>query len=145
MRNERLQFDETTCIGCGQCLTVCRYGAIQNQSPRTEANAFMEKMAEYALAAAAHFQGKALYVNLVNHVSKRCDCARGDNPVMAPDVGIFASRDPVAVDQASLDISRTVWGKDPFHQLYPGVDGEVTIQHAAKLGLGTTQYTLIEV
>ncbi len=144
MKNGKLQFNESTCIGCGQCLTVCPHGAIHNKSPRTEQNAFMEKMAEYALGGAAAFEGKSLYLNVVNHVSRACDCARGDNPVIAPDVGIFASTDPVAIDMASLEISRKVWGEDPFKKIYPNVDGEVTIKHAEKLGLGTTKYNLIE-
>ena len=144
MKKGKLQFNESTCIGCGQCLTVCPHDAIHNKSPRTETNAFMEKMAEYALGCVASFEGRTLYVNVVNHVSKACDCARGENPVVAPDVGIFAGSDPVAVDMASLEVSRKVWGEDHFKKLYPEVDGEVTIKHAEKIGLGTTKYNLVE-
>ena len=144
MKGGKLQFHGPTCIGCGQCLTVCPHQAIHNRSPRTDKKAFMEKMAEYALGAAAAFAGKTLYVNVVNHVSKVCDCARGKNPVVAPDVGVFASRDPVAVDAATLEVGRKVWGEDPFKKLYPELDGELTLRHAEKLGLGTRKYTLKE-
>lgn len=142
MRSNKLQFDSKACIGCGQCLTVCPEGAIENKSTKPGHSIFMEKMAEYALGAAASFGGKALYINVVRHVSELCDCARGKNPIVAPDVGVLASRDPVALDTATLDLCVKAWGKDPFRKLYPEVDYRVTLKHCAKLGLGTLRYKI---
>jgi hypothetical protein len=145
MQSGKLQFHADVCIGCGQCLTVCPYGAIHNKSARSEKATFMEKMAEYALGGAAAFGGRALYINVVNHVSKLCDCARGKNPVIAPDVGVLASRDPVALDTATLDVCIKKWGKDHFKKLYPTIDSRVTMKHSAAIGLGTTKYNLRKV
>jgi hypothetical protein len=145
MKSGKLHFDQKMCIGCGQCLTVCPENAIENRSSRSTQATFMEKMAEYALGGAAAVNGRMICINVVNNVSKLCDCARGENPIVASDVGVFASKDPVAVDAASLDVSVKKWGKDPFAKLYPEVEAKVTLEHAQKIGLGTMSYELVEV
>ena len=95
--------DGAKCIGCGECLVVCKPGAIRwkwdEDSPRIQ-----EKLAEYALTVQDRFKGKVGFVNVLIQVTKDCDCmARSQRPIVG-DIGIVASADPVAADKASADL-----------------------------------------
>lgn len=151
------KIDEKKCIGCAECIAVCPRDAIKiiwNDN----SSVFQEKMVEYALGAITHKKKKALYVNFLTNISPACDCyGHADRPIV-PDIGIVASRDPVAVDQASLDLVNAEQGffntaltmnhdrqMDKFKGLYPQVDGEIQLAHAQLLGMGTRNYELIRV
>ncbi|MDD3128616.1 MAG: DUF362 domain-containing protein, partial [Candidatus Methanomethylophilaceae archaeon] len=107
------------------------------------------KMAEYAAAAVL---GKPnFHVSVVCDVSPLCDCYGGNSPPIIPDVGIFASFDPVALDSACARLSaaqkpigRKVRGKDIFADVNEGTDWRTALEHAERIGLGTTSYNLIE-
>lgn len=144
MVKSKLVFDSKACIGCGECLTVCKLDAIKFSWSKPTV-ACLEKMAEHALGAICGFGGKVGYINFVNHISKVCDCYAKDNPAMAEDVGILASLDPVALDMASYDVTKKVLGKDIFKEMWPSVDGVHTMKYSEALGMGTTQYNLVEV
>ena len=101
--------DKDSCIGCGECLTVCKFHAIKSfgnkNSKWPSTKTCMEKMAEHALGGVLCFGGRTGYINFANHISKICDCygkSAKENPPVAPDIGIFASTDPVAVDVGFL-------------------------------------------
>ncbi len=132
--------DGEKCVGCGECLVVCKPGAIKwrwdEDSPRIQ-----EKLAEYAMTVQSRFKGKVGFVNVLIRVTKDCDCmARSQSPVVA-DIGIVASADPVAADKASADLIIARAGEDVFRKGYD-LDWAVQFRHGEKIGLGSTDYAL---
>jgi len=108
-------------------------------------NAFLESMAEAAKAVADANKGKILYINVMNHLSVDCDCnGRPATPTTA-DIGILASLDPVALDQACVDLVYAAKdGKDLVERI-ESRNGLLTIDHAEKIGLGSKAYRLINI
>ena len=107
---------------------------------------FLESMAEAASAVADHFAGKIAYINVMANMSVDCDCcAVAEDPCIA-DIGILASLDPVAIDQACIDLVKA--SGDPgvahFMERVTSRNGEHTIERAAELGFGSREYELIE-
>ena len=150
----KARIDHAKCVGCGRCVGACRDVAAIG-GPDSSFDALSQKIAEYALAAVQnhpHF-----HISFVMDVSPFCDC-HGENDVpLIPDVGIFASFDPVALDQACVEACNRVeplpgtWLEhkrrtgDLFGDAHPATNWRVCLHHAEKLGLGTTSYELIEV
>ncbi len=111
-----------------------------------EQDRFLEAMADAAGAVVALFQGRAAYLNVMANLSVDCDCcAVAEDPCMK-DIGILASLDPVAVDQACVDLiyASEDPGKPHFVERMESKHGIHTIEAAAKLGYGTREYELIE-
>jgi uncharacterized Fe-S center protein len=147
--------DHDVCYGCGECVASCPYGAIGIQWG-TDAAALQEKIAEHFAGAVAGKDGKMAYLTFVTNISPDCDCwSFSDAPVVA-DIGVLASTDPVAIDQAALDMvtgatglpgSRgdgMTAGTEKFAAI-SGVDGTAVLRHAEELGLGTREYELVRV
>lgn len=147
------------CVGCGRCIGMCNFNAI---GPAwDESNDILnKKMAEYAWAVLhdrPHF-----HISLVIDVSPNCDChAENDVPII-PDIGMFASFDPVALDMACADMANKApvikdsylaeqldklggEGKDHFHATHPETNWLSCLEHAEKIGVGTRAYELIEI
>ncbi len=100
-----------------------------------------EKMVEYALGAV---KGKKVgYISFLTDISPNCDCYDHNDPPVVPDLGVLASLDPVAIDQAAIDLVNQAAGKDVFRELYPNVDWTVQLQYAAEIGLGSGKYELV--
>ncbi len=167
--NEGLVFDEASkkmtvdrehCLGCGRCLGACNFDAIHF----TESNAveiFNRRMAEYALAVV---DGRPqFHISLVVDVSPNCDC-HGENDVpILPNIGMFASFDPLALDQACVDAclaAQPLPGSqlaknlatpgfedhhDHFVNSTPESEWRSCLEHAEKIGLGSRTYELITV
>ncbi|MFA4991473.1 MAG: DUF362 domain-containing protein [Candidatus Omnitrophota bacterium] len=128
------------CIGCGECTVACRTGAIEIKYDENIVK-FQEKMVEYALGVKKVFGPRIAYINFLENMTKNCDCmSRGETPI-APDVGILAGLDPVAIDKASMDIV----GEDKFRALFPEIDPMAQIRHAEKIKLGSGQYEVAEI
>ena len=113
---------------------------------------FLESMAAAAQAVVNYFQKQQgiIYISVMNNMSIDCDCVDHPEPVKLEDYGILASTDPVALDQACIDIinQQKVTAKNDPTDLLRRIDkqhGIHTIEHAAKIGLGTRQYTLISI
>jgi uncharacterized Fe-S center protein len=104
-----------------------------------------EKMVEYTGGIIEKFKNKTAYINFITDVSPNCDCYNFNDPPVVPDIGILACCDPVAVDQASVDMVNKSAGKDIFKELYPNVDWEVQLRHAEKIGAGSRNYELITI
>ncbi len=110
-----------------------------------EQDVFCEAMADAAESVAAFFKGNAAYVSMMCNLSVDCDCcAVAEDPCMA-DIGILSSLDPVALDRACLDLiyQSTDPGRDHFLQRVESLHGAHTIEAAAALGCGVTDYELI--
>ena len=107
---------------------------------------FLESMAEAASAVADHFAGRIAYINVMANMSVDCDCcAVAEDPCIA-DIGILASLDPVAIDQACVDLVKASGdlGVAHFMERVTSRNGEHTIERAAELGFGSREYELIE-
>ena len=152
--------DHGKCVGCGRCLGACNFDAIynENSSAVKELNI---KMAEYTKAVVA---GRpAFHISLVIDVSPYCDCHPENDVPILPDVGMFASFDPVALDQACADAcnaQQPMQGSildehiheegfcdhhDHFANTTPESEWETCLAHAQEIGLGSREYELIEV
>ena len=107
---------------------------------------FPEAMADAAGSVVEHFKGKIAFINVMKNLSVDCDCcAVAEDPCMN-DIGILASLDPVAIDQACIDLvaNSSDPGKEHFMERVNSRNGIHTIEAAADLGYGTRQYELIE-
>lgn len=154
----KMKIDETNCVGCGRCLGACNFDAIDfalNQAI-TVLNA---KMAEYTKAVVQNRDN--FHISLVVDVSPYCDCHGENDAPILPDIGMFASFDPVALDQACVDaclkaepIRNSVLGDnmhsegfldhhDHFKNTTPESDWENQLIHGEKIGLGSRSYELV--
>lgn len=110
-------------------------------------DSFLEAMADTALAVTRYFGSNAVYINVMKNLSVDCDCcAKAEDPCMQ-DIGMLASLDPVAIDQACMDLiySSDDPGKAHFLERVESLNGIHTIEAAAALGIGSREYELIEV
>ena len=153
--NGKATIDHQLCVGCGRCIGVCPTDAIEATGSNSNDD-LSKRMAEYAVAAC---DGKPhFHISLVMQVSPECDCHESNDVSIVPDVGMFASFDPVALDQACADMVNKQpiqigssleraddTTKDYFTRIHPETDWHVHLDHAAKLGLGRTDYDLVEI
>ncbi|MFA4905447.1 MAG: DUF362 domain-containing protein [Candidatus Margulisiibacteriota bacterium] len=102
-----------------------------------------EKMSEYCFGAVK--DRKVGYINFITDVSPNCDCYGHNDPPIVPDIGVLASLDPVAIDQASVDLVNKAAGHDIFRKLYPEADWNVQLDYAEKIGLGSRKYQILAV
>lgn len=167
--NDGLSFDESTrkmsintqnCVGCGRCIGACNFDAIAfaNYAATKDLNC---RMAEYTKAVIQNRPN--FHVSLIVDVSPNCDChAENDAPIL-PNIGMFASFDPLALDQACVDacLAATplpnsqlaenmkkadfVDHHDHFRNSTPESEWRSCLDHAEKIGLGSRSYELIEV
>jgi uncharacterized protein len=142
--------DYSKCVGCGQCIVTCVHDAAVAGSDSVSCQ---EKIAEYALAV---LKGKPhFHVSFVMNVSPNCDCWGHNDAAIVPDIGILASKDPVALDRACFDLvnaapvlrgSAAASGDggagDVFQAAHPGIDGKLGLDYAQSIGLGTQEYEL---
>lgn len=149
--------DPEKCVGCGECIIICPNNVIDVQWGR-DTEVFQKKLAEYAYAALKGKENRSAFLNFLIQISPGCDCTPFNDAPIVRDLGIMASRDPVAIDQASLDMvnrqtgldgscltSHKEIGADKFRGVYPGIDGGVQLEHAEKIGLGSRDYDLITI
>ena len=157
---KRAIIDHNKCVGCGRCIGACPEDAVK--AGQDEANTVLNyKIAEYTYAV---IHGRPnFHISLVIDVSPFCDChAENDLPIL-PDVGMFASFDPVALDQACADAclrQQPIPGSrldenmhapdfhdhhDHFCNNFPETDWKTCLEHAERIGLGSRSYELIRV
>ena len=108
-------------------------------------NKFLEAMADSASAVAKYFENKIVYINVMCNMSVDCDCCSvAEDPCMK-DIGILASLDPIAIDQACIDLvyNSEDPGKDHFIERVERQNGVHTIEAASELGFGSREYELI--
>ncbi len=152
--NRKATVDHDRCVGCGRCIGACPTDAMQPGSSSTNRELCC-KMAEYAYAVLRdrpHF-----HISIVMDVSPNCDCHDENDTPIVPDVGMFASFDPVALDQACADavnsqpvISKSALGDsrhsadgDHFAMVHPDTNWKDCLEHAEKMGIGQQSYELI--
>lgn len=154
----KCSIDHDKCVGCGRCIAICPKDAIQ---PPWDANSntLNAKIAEYTKAV---IDGRPnFHISLVIDVSPNCDCHSENDAAIVPNVGMFASYDPVALDMACADavnampvnantmLSENHCGEhehdEYFHCVHPNTNWMKCIEHGEKLGLGTREYELIKI
>jgi len=136
-----VRIDPRKCIGCGQCQQVCPAKVFETDKSRVSPELFNKRLVEYAkvLADSNHL----LYVNVLVNISPDCDCAGRARKPFVNDIGILASTDIVAIEQASLDlVNKAHKCKDAFLK-EGGRSGNSQIDYAEKLGMGTRKYRLV--
>ena len=108
---------------------------------------FLESMADAAASVVEYFKGKIIYVNVMKNMSVDCDCcAVAEDPCIA-DIGILVSDDPIAIDQACIDLvyACSDEGRSHLIERIESRNGVHTIEAAAELGYGSREYNLVEV
>ena len=167
--NDGLVYDETThkmhidhekCLGCGRCIGACNFDAIHSGYDAATKD-FNCRMAEYAKAVV---DGRPnFHISLVVDVSPNCDChCENDAPIL-PNIGMFASFDPLALDQACVDacLKQTPLPNsqltdamakegfcdhhDHFENTTPNAEYKTCLEHAEKIGIGSRDYELITI
>lgn len=152
--DKKASIDHDKCVGCGRCIGVCPTDSVG--CAFDESNIVLNyKIAEYTKAVV---EGRpCFHISLVLDVSPNCDChAENDVPIV-PNIGMFASYDPVALDQACADAVNAAPinpnsalhdahnDHDHFHAAHPDTNWQSALEHAEKLGLGTREYDLIKI
>ncbi len=144
IKDKKSIIDNLKCIGCASCIAACKYNAIEINW-EVGGRSIQEKMVEYTKAVLDKKKQKLACLNFAIKITKECDCMAKDDPRISPDVGIFASSDPVSIDKACLDKIISACGKDIFREAHPKRDGMKQLEYAQELGLGSMDYELIEV
>lgn len=153
--DKKAAIDHSKCVGCGRCIAICPRDAIIPANDEAFDN-LNRKIAEYTKAVV---DGRpSFHISLVVDVSPNCDCHGENDAAIVPNVGMFASFDPVALDMACADavnaqpILRGTAGDegdhddhDHFHRVHPETNWMSCIEHAEKLGLGTREYELVKI
>lgn len=132
------------CIGCGECLAVCRFDAVKYDW-NAESGFTQKSMAEHAYGIVKAKTGKCLFINVMVDMTHDCDCFSVKQEKMIPDIGLLASFDPVAVDKATLDLTAKDHGKTLPEMAHSHLDAMIQLRHAAKVGMGSLDYELVEV
>ncbi len=155
--DNKAKIDKDVCKGCGRCIGACSFDAISNE--QWDAGDLLDrKMAEYAQAICQ--DRPCFHVSLAMDISPNCDCHGENDAPILPNIGMFASFDPVALDQACVDacqkqtpiansqlgdnLAKPDWHHhhDCFMDSNPNVHWKETLEHAEKIGMGTREYEL---
>lgn len=128
--------DLSTCIGCGECVVFCPHDAIEVDP--TDGTQLQERIAEFAFSIKKHFGEHMGFINVVRNITPRCDCAPWSGRVNVGDIGILASKDPVSIDQCSMDLA-----------LEEGAEfvreGVRQLEYGEEIGLGERNYNIIKI
>ena len=157
---KKMSVNQDNCVGCGRCIGACNFDAIgfAQDAAIKELNC---RMAEYTKAVV--YGRPNFHISLICDVSPTCDCHSGNDTPIIPDVGMFASFDPLALDQACVDacLKQTPLPNsqltdemasphfhdrhDHFDNTNPNTEYKTCLAHAEKIGLGNRSYELIHV
>ena len=158
--NRKMSVNQDNCVGCGRCVGACNFDAIRfsNDASVKDLNC---RMAEYTKAVVSGRPG--FHISVTCDVSPTCDCHAGNDAPIIPDVGMFASADPLALDQACVDAclkQKPMPGSqlademaspdfhdhhDHFCNANPNTEYKTCLAHAEKIGLGVREYELVRV
>lgn len=157
LENKKVRIVPEICIGCGECILPCRDGAIRIKWD-ADTGSMQEKMVEHVHGVLKPKKGKFAFVTFATQISPACDCYPSNDAPIVEDIGILASRDPVAIDQAAADLvnqrpgNRNTRlqrnfdpGQDKFRGVYPDIDWTIQLRYAEEIGLGSREYSLVEV
>ena len=157
IEDRKVHIDHDRCVGCGRCIAVCPKDAVQINWDESTTN-LNYKIAEYTKAVV---DGRpCFHISLVIDVSPNCDCRSENDMAIVPNVGMFASFDPVALDMACVDAVNAqtpLRGSaadgahghehehDHFQRIHPDTNWRSCLEHGEKIGIGSRQYELIKI
>lgn len=153
IENRKMHIDTNKCVGCGRCIAVCPMDAIEGVYD-PNGHLLNCKMAEYAKAVV---QGRpSFHISLAMDISPNCDCHPENDVPVIPNVGMFASFDPVALDEACAEMCSRMprnpnaafedaSSDDLFHAVHTVTHWQDQTEHGEKIGLGSREYELIEI
>lgn len=159
-KEHKAVIDYDRCVGCGQCVALCQHDAAVLADWDTSER-LNYKIAEYTKAVIKDKPN--FHISFIMNVSPECDCWNHNDAAVVADLGILASFDPVALDQACADLVRKapvlptdnclhdshkdsdLCGQDKFRIMHPDTDWEAGLSHAEKIGIGSRDYELITV
>ena len=157
IEDRKAHIDHDKCVGCGRCIAVCPKDAVQINWDESTTN-LNYKIAEYTKAVV---DGRpCFHISLVIDVSPNCDCHSENDMPIVPNVGMFASFDPVALDMACVDAVNAqtpLRGSaadgahghehehDHFQRIHPDTNWRSCLEHGEKIGIGSRQYELIKI
>lgn len=157
IENGKAHIDHDKCVGCGRCIAVCPKDAVRIDWDESTTNLNC-KIAEYTKAVV---DGRpCFHISLVIDVSPNCDCHAENDMAIVPNVGMFASFDPVALDMACVDAVNAqtplrgsaaddahakAHVHDHFQRLHPDTNWRSCLEHGEKIGIGTREYELIKI
>jgi uncharacterized Fe-S center protein len=155
--DRKAHIDTDKCTGCGQCIAVCQFDAA-NVVWSSEGDTLSKKIAEYTYAV---IKGKpGLHINFIMDVSPDCDCWGHNDRPLVDDIGIAASKDPVALDKACADMvlaapgshnltekakKGSLNGVDKFRLAHEATNWHTALEHAEKINAGSLSYNLIRI
>ncbi len=154
-KDGKCSIDQEKCVGCGRCISICPKDAIEPASYNSndELNC---RMMEYAKAVV---DGRpCFHISIAVDISPNCDCHNENDMPIIPNVGLFASFDPVALDQAAADMCNSMAPNrnsaldevgehthDHFHDIHPDTNWKQGLEYAEEIGLGHRDYELVKV
>ena len=157
IENGKAHIDHDKCVGCGRCIAVCPKDAVRIDWDESTTNLNC-KIAEYTKAVV---DGRpCFHISLVIDVSPNCDCRPENDMAIVPNVGMFASFDPVALDMACVDAVNAqtplrgsaaddahakAHVHDHFQRLHPDTNWRSCLEHGEKIGIGTRDYELVKI
>ena len=157
LKEKKASINAEKCVGCGECILICPNGAI-DVNWNADIPLMQKKMTEYALAVLKGKEKSSFFINFLTDITPACDCYEHSDAPIVRDVGIVASKDPVAIDQASVDLVNQQTGtaasclkeglkpgEDKFRAVYPKVDWAIQLDHGEHIGLGSREYELITI
>lgn len=153
--NNKAVIDYDNCVGCGRCIAICSFDAIKpdNSSSATSLN---RRIAEYAYAVVKDKPN--FHISIAADISPNCDCHPENDAPIVPNIGMFASFDPVAIDLAAADAVNAMPANprsalseaecrchDHFINVHPNTNWRAQIEHGEEIGLGSSEYELIRI
>jgi hypothetical protein len=149
--DETLSIDMEHCVQCGHCASIC--SSIANSRAITMSwigQDITKRVVENAMGVVSSIGLDRFYfINLAVDITEKCDCISVGRPQVMPDIGIFGSRDPVAVDYATLEAMKqaTISSESPAADSVPTLlaNSDDFFSHAKEIGFGTTEYELLNV
>ncbi|MDI6785653.1 MAG: DUF362 domain-containing protein [bacterium] len=154
----KINLDVNKCVGCGQCLVSCPQNVFEVNWNALSPTKVQERLCEYALGVLSQKKGKIGFINFLIDIVPDCDCCPHSDAPIIPNIGILASLDPVAIDQASVDLVNQEIGlkgtalkeninahTDKFKSIHPKVNWKIQLNYGEKIGLGKRKYQLIQI
>lgn len=156
--NKKIVVNDDNCVGCGACFLACKHNAL-NVNWETGLQGFLERMMEYCLAVVKTQKKPTIYINFAVNITPECDCASWSDAPICPDLGVFVSTDPVAIDQACIDMVGKApviptavhklpedyqQGQCKFTAINNKLPTDMGLEYAEKIGVGSREYQLIK-
>ena len=135
--------DTEKCLGCAKCIAECSLGIFKPERKELEEGVFLERLVEYAKVLSE--KKPMVYINVMDNISKTCDCSSKAPAPFMEKIGAVASNDIVAIEMACHQLTAAKYGNDDAFKEVNGVSGFGQVQYAHQLGMGNIKYVLVDI